>query len=133
MRLIEDFPIALPSGVTLRGSLYQSPHRDTGRRIIVRDDSGNKLHDTDWAYDTGNAQNSLDSWLERVIALTCVHAIVGLCPACQEEYYGDPSAYWEYGDHQAGIANWKALQEEMARSAAESLAAPSEPDPNIPF
>lgn len=63
MRLIEAFPIKLPSGTEATGRLYQSPHRDSGRRIIV-DVGGQTVYDTDYAYDLGNALNSLNQWLE---------------------------------------------------------------------
>ena len=63
----------------------------------------------------------------------CIHGDgKSLCESCQEGYDIDPSAYWEYGDHPAGLERWKALQEEIAASAAESLRK-GQPDPNIPF
>lgn len=31
--------------------------------------------------------------------LTCIHAKVGLCPSCREEYDTDPLAWLEYGQH----------------------------------
>lgn len=44
----------------------------------------------------------------------CIHtAGAGLCPACQEAFDEDPGAWLEYGDHEQGIANWKALLAEL--------------------
>lgn len=62
--------------------------------------------------------------------LTCIHAESGLCPACQAEYDEDPRAYLEFGDHPQGIANWKALQEEMA---AEPEPGPAVDMSDVPF
>ncbi len=63
-------------------------------------------------------------------AITCIHATAGLCPKCQADYDADPLAYLEYGDHPAGIANWRALQEEMAAN----LSRPVLPqDDSMPF
>src|SRR5262249_53714744 len=55
---------------------------------------------------------------------TCIHAARGPCPACQAEYDEDPQAYLEYGDHPQGLANWRALQAEMAAGAAEAVPPP---------
>jgi hypothetical protein len=51
------------------------------------------------------------------IPATCIHQPTGLCPACQAEYDEDPVAWMEYGDHPAGLANWRALQAEMDEQA----------------
>jgi len=83
--------------------------------------------------------------------LTCIHATAGLCPACQEAFDEDLDGFLAYGDHPAGIAAWRELQEEMAREMAQQADAeaamereyedmmmrqePSEPKPwdDIPF
>jgi hypothetical protein len=39
-----------------------------------------------------------------------------LCPNCLAEYSEDPVAWLEYGEHPAGIANWRSLREEMNRA-----------------
>jgi hypothetical protein len=58
----------------------------------------------------------------------------GLCPACAADYDADPTAWLEYGDHPAGIAAWKALQEEMDREATRARTEPvPPPDPTVPF
>lgn len=62
----------------------------------------------------------------------CIHGDgTNLCPACQEDYDGDPDAWEEFGQHPQGIANYQALLEEIAADAERI--APVEPDPNIPF
>jgi hypothetical protein len=67
--------------------------------------------------------------------LTCVHADQGLCPACQAEYEEDPQAWIEFGDHPAGLARWKPVQDAMDREAEDlardGLLPPS--DDTIPF
>lgn len=63
----------------------------------------------------------------------CVHVERGLCGKCWDEYDADPSAYIEFGDHEQGIANWKAEQELIAKSAAESVQHLPCDDPSIPF
>lgn len=63
--------------------------------------------------------------------LTCIHAQAGLCPNCQAQYDYDPDSYWEFGDHQEGIARWQALQEELA--ARTPPASGQWNDPDIPF
>jgi hypothetical protein len=50
--------------------------------------------------------------------ITCVHVAAGLCKSCQAEYDEDPSAYWEYGDHPAGLARWRDLCAEIAAEVA---------------
>ena len=40
--------------------------------------------------------------------LTCIHQSSGLCPTCQEDYDTDPGAWYEFGQHPAGIARWEA-------------------------
>ena len=62
----------------------------------------------------------------------CIHGDgKSLCPSCQACYDYDPSAYIEYGDHPQGIANTKALDEQIA---ADAVSQPYvAPDPNIPF
>lgn len=64
-------------------------------------------------------------------ALTCVHApAAGLCPECQAAYDEDAISYIEYGDHEAGLRNWAALEAELAaRPAAVGVAT----DDEIPF
>lgn len=64
-RLIEAFPIRLPDGTSWEGSLFQSPHRRTGRQIVVHDQAGTELFDTGCCYDLGNAMNTLDLWLAK--------------------------------------------------------------------
>jgi hypothetical protein len=65
--------------------------------------------------------------------LTCTHAARGLCPACRAEYDAAPLAYHELGDHPAGLARWRALQEEMARDAAAQDPTPPGAWDDIPF
>jgi len=72
-QLLQDFPITL-TGRTLNGFLYQSPHRRTGRRIVVKDKKGKVLFDTDYAYDLGNARNSLELWIAEQEAGPCASA-----------------------------------------------------------
>lgn len=69
MTLLESFDIGPVAGKTMRGRLYQSPHRRTGRRITVND-GDTLLFDTGDAYDIGNAQNALDRWLESYVLQT---------------------------------------------------------------
>lgn len=64
--------------------------------------------------------------------MTCIHAAAGLCPACQAEYDYDPGAYLEYGDHPAGLANWRALWEEIAYDACQPTHV-VQPPSEIPF
>jgi hypothetical protein len=60
---------------------------------------------------------------------SCIHTNgAGLCPDCQAEYDSDPMAYVEYGEHPEGRENWRALQEEIARTPPAPL-----PDPDLPF
>jgi hypothetical protein len=65
----------------------------------------------------------------------CIHTDgKGLCPACQADYDADPSAWEEFGQHPAGIANWRALEEEIAAEAERIRKLPPVPDdPTIPF
>ncbi len=55
----------------------------------------------------------------------------GLCPECQDEYDEDPSAYIEFGNHPAGIANWMDLRAKMATLPHELIS--ELPDSDIPF
>ncbi len=71
-----------------------------------------------------------------IYPVPCIHSHDGrsLCAACQEEYDIDPSAYDEFGQHPAGIENFRHLEEEIAADAArEAALPPGEPDSNIPF
>lgn len=63
---------------------------------------------------------------------SCIHVQRGLCDDCQAEYDEDPSAYYEYGDHPQGIANWQALQAEMDAEASRPVS-PAGGDSDIPF
>ncbi len=70
--------------------------------------------------------------------LTCIHqppGVPGLCKACQDDHDADPSAWLEFGQHEAGIAAWNALLDEIARehAALDAQGPPPEPDPSIPF
>lgn len=49
---------------------------------------------------------------------TCIHRADGLCEQCQAEYAEDPSAWLEYGQHEAGERNWQQRLEEMGEDAA---------------
>lgn len=64
--LIEEFPIKLRNGRTLKGMLYQTA-RATGRRLKVIDPAGAEaaepVFDSDDCYDLGNATNKLDFWI----------------------------------------------------------------------
>lgn len=62
----------------------------------------------------------------------CIHSPDGrtLCPDCQATYDGDPESYIEFGDHPAGLKNWRALQDEIARGAEERT---QSTDPELPF
>ncbi len=63
----------------------------------------------------------------------CIHTNgTGLCAACQAGFEYDPQAYFEFGDHPQGLANWQAVQEEIAAEAARPVT-PYQPDPDIPF
>jgi ferredoxin len=73
---------------------------------------------------------------EEIYPPPCIHADgKSLCAGCQECYDVDPDAYWEFGDHPAGLERWKREQELIAASAAESAvgSAGMHDDPNIPF
>ena len=65
--------------------------------------------------------------------MTCIHATAGLCPACQAEYDYDPDAYLEYGDHPAGLARWRALQEDIAHDACQPTIIVGDRPNYIPF
>jgi hypothetical protein len=73
--IVEEFPITLPDGAILHGSLYRVPSRRTGRRIVVRDDAGEIVADTDECYDLGNATFRANELLAALIegrkAATC--------------------------------------------------------------
>ncbi len=60
--LVETFPIRLPDGREVTGSLLKTGSRPGGRRIVVHNDKG-LLYDTDDCYDVGNASNKLEHWL----------------------------------------------------------------------
>lgn len=62
--LIEEFPIKLRNGRTLKGLLTQT-HRATGRRLRVVDPAGaaEPVFDSGDCYDLGNATNKLDFWI----------------------------------------------------------------------
>lgn len=62
-RIIEVFPITMKTGKALQGFLCDTRFRTAGRRIIVRNDDGIKLYDTDDCHDLANAMNGLDLWL----------------------------------------------------------------------
>ena len=60
--------------------------------------------------------------------LTCIHRSKGLCPECRTEFEADPCAWYEFGNHPQGIANWQALQNEIAQDwAAEQARLDAEP------
>ncbi len=66
----------------------------------------------------------------------CIHRTDGeLCKECYKEAVGDPEAWEEFGNHPAGIENWRRLQAEMDRYAEECNAIPREPasEGDIPF
>ena len=52
-----------------------------------------------------------DPACRRAPSLTCIHqqqaGATGLCRRCQDDYDEDPDAWWEFGDHPAGIARWQ--------------------------
>lgn len=47
--------------------------------------------------------------------LTCLHASAGLCPACLDESLSDPDAWFEFGNHPAGLARWRRLEDEISQ------------------
>lgn len=53
--------------------------------------------------------------------LNCIHAESGLCPNCRADYEEDPGAWLEFGRNPQGIANWQALQEEIAADQARMV------------
>jgi hypothetical protein len=63
-------------------------------------------------------------------AITCVHARVGLCSHCLDDFERDPVAYLNFGFHPAGIARWKAFCEEMAHRYRDASTPPSD---DVPF
>lgn len=64
----------------------------------------------------------------------CVHMDEGLCAECQADYDEDPSAWDEYGNHPVGLANWRALQDEIAAEAERVRSLPPmQDDPSIPY
>ncbi len=68
--------------------------------------------------------------------LTCIHQKIGLCPSCLDDFEEDESAWHEFGEHPAGLANWEALQAELAADAACAAAqdrTPPEAWDGIPF
>ncbi|MBV8094433.1 MAG: hypothetical protein JO110_14650 [Acetobacteraceae bacterium] len=68
--------------------------------------------------------------------LTCIHAERGLCPDCQEEFDEDPAAWFEFGQHAAGLENWRRLEAEMEEerlAEEESKPLPTCGDDEIPF
>ncbi len=70
----------------------------------------------------------------QILPTPCIHGDgKGLCPACQHDFDEDPSAWEEFGRHPQGLANWQALQAEIA---ADALADPPTERPDltqIPF
>jgi hypothetical protein len=46
----------------LAAETYQTPDRQTGRRILVKTAAGELLFDTDDHYDIGNACDAVDRW-----------------------------------------------------------------------
>lgn len=64
----------------------------------------------------------------------CVHSPDGrtLCPACQEEYDADPTAWEEWGNHPQGLKNWEALQAELADHFAANPPKTAD-DQDIPY
>ena len=55
----------------------------------------------------------------------CIHGDgQTLCPDCQREYDEDPTAWEEWGHHPRGIANAKALDDEMREEAVRLAALP---------
>jgi hypothetical protein len=61
--LIQTFPIHMPDGQELVGTLWATRTRRSGRRIQVRNADGVGLFDTNDCYDQGNAANSLQHWI----------------------------------------------------------------------
>ena len=69
--------------------------------------------------------------------ITCIHQPAGecgLCEQCAEDYAVDPTAWLEYGDHPAGIANaqreWDLIEgDRIEHEFRESVY----DDENIPF
>jgi hypothetical protein len=83
-----------------------------------------------------NARETEEAWArQRARVNSCIHRLelgsTGLCVACQAECDMDPDAFFEFGQHPQGEANWKALQEEMAAEMASWD--DWEPDDSIPF
>jgi hypothetical protein len=62
----------------------------------------------------------------------CIHVAHGLCRNCLDEYLEDPQAWEEFGDHPQGIANWRALEDEIAREQVWLTDLP-EQDDDVPF
>lgn len=70
------------------------------------------------------------------ILITCIHSESGLCPACQEDFDADPEAWFEFGDHPAGIERWEALQAEIREGLADEARQAGRRErnyPEIPF
>lgn len=80
-------------------------------------------------------RRALRAWL--AAGNHCIHSPAGrICGDCRADYEGDPSAWFEYGDHPEGVVNWQRLQAEIEQDARRFAAcglAMLPDDPNIPF
>ncbi len=87
-------------------------------------------------YHPENAMLDPNDDTPHIEATGCIHRTDGeLCGPCYREALADPEAWEEYGDHPAGIANWKRLQKEMDRYSEECAAIPRLPadSDDLPF
>lgn len=75
-RLIEKFQIKFPDGRTLDARLHvgDSTPPVRSRRIVVYDQAGTRVYDTDDCYDLGNATNELDLWIAEQVRLAAAQA-----------------------------------------------------------
>jgi hypothetical protein len=65
--------------------------------------------------------------------LNCIHCDHGLCPDCRADFEADQEAWYEFGNHPAGIANWKRLLEEIAAHQADEGEPVEYAGEDIPF
>ena len=70
--------------------------------------------------------------IEDVFPPPCIHADgKTFCPECRWAWEYDPDSYLEYGDHPAGLKNWRALQKEIKGARNAKIA--SDIDSSLPF
>ena len=65
--MIEELSISkdhgiLPDGRECIATLYRTAHRPGGRRIILTDQAGKVIYDTEDCYDMANAKSKLDDF-----------------------------------------------------------------------